>query len=751
MQPERHASMNDPSTWTDYAAALTAVQAGNGDGISYVLTLDDPFAAIDLDHCRDAHTNSIDAWAQNFLDVARNSYSEVTPSGDGIRIWGLAAGAPVNRKFTLEIEGKMVGAELFRHTNKPLTITGSMLDPTIRELGNIDKVIDWAVIWGERRKAAADEAKVKAADGNGFNSTGSGYTVEEIDALIRDGVPPAPSGQSIRSGVFHTIVGHLLGCGWDAERISERLAQYPDGIGSKYIAEGRLRREVDRSLKRFQGEQLPLSGGNGGWVNGWEAKPELLPSSAEPDPELDDPELEEDELDPDYDPELADDDDVAPAINSGLPPLRKLGDQAGPLKTWLIKGLLPEIGVGLLGGRRSTGKTFTALDLAISVMTGQPFLHHMIKRQCGVLWFAAEGQDEVELRLRAALREKCGGLTDPPFRWYETAPPLLQKGSVDTLIAMAQQAEQSIQDEFGLPLGLVLVDTITSCAGYDRRGDENDNAVAAALMLALQTLARRLRCFVLGVAHLSDTGIRGGKSKEDLADIIWVCLGDHEFGAGPATNTRLVVEKNRGGRDGLMFHFMLRQLEEPEPDEDGDQVTTMVVDWVPSGAAGAAPPPPDPWLEGCRQEEQRVGASRLKRVLMTALAEHGVDRPIPFWSPTPVPNSTPPIESELGTPVGDQLNGPIPSPTPVPNSPPIGVSELGTPVGDRPMVRMVAQEVVREAFYLCTPDDPKQTQHNRFIRARDRAEHRGLIQAGNIDGVTYLWLTRPDPEDEPCD
>ena len=59
---------------------------------------------------------------------------------------------------------------------------------------------------------------------------------------------------------------------------------------------------------------------------------------------------------------------------------------------------------------------------------------------------------------------------------------------------------------------------------------------------------------------------------------------------------------------------------------------------------------------------------------------------------------------------------------------------------------MVAQEIVREAFYLCTPEDPKQTQHSRFARARDRAESRGLIQAANIDGVTYLWLTRPDPQ-----
>jgi primase-polymerase (primpol)-like protein len=47
-QPDRHASTNDSSTWTDYATALAAVQAGRADGITYILTEADPLAAIDL-------------------------------------------------------------------------------------------------------------------------------------------------------------------------------------------------------------------------------------------------------------------------------------------------------------------------------------------------------------------------------------------------------------------------------------------------------------------------------------------------------------------------------------------------------------------------------------------------------------------------------------------------------------------------------------------------------------------------------
>jgi primase-polymerase (primpol)-like protein len=163
-QPDRHASTSDANTWADYSTALVAVQAGHADGLTYVLTADDPFAAIDLDHCRD-NLGGVDLWAQLFLERRRNTYSEVTPSGAGCRIWGLANGEKVHRKFDLVIAGKPIAAELFRHTNKALTITGLKLD-SIHELTSIDSVLDWAVIWGERRKSAAQAAEPAST---GFN------------------------------------------------------------------------------------------------------------------------------------------------------------------------------------------------------------------------------------------------------------------------------------------------------------------------------------------------------------------------------------------------------------------------------------------------------------------------------------------------------------------------------------------------------------------------------------------------------
>jgi hypothetical protein len=91
-------------------------------------------------------------------------------------------------------------------------------------------------------------------------------------------------------------------------------------------------------------------------------------------------------------------------------------------------------------------------------------------------------------------------------------------------------------------------------------------------------------------------------------------------------------------------------VEAPEPDEDGDPITTMVVDWLPAGSATGdqAQPEPDPWIKGCRRDDQRAVMSRFKRVLLAALAEQGVEQPIP--SKVGVKTSGVPIEDEVFTP-----------------------------------------------------------------------------------------------------
>lgn len=80
------AKVNEPTTWVDYHAAVEAYQNGLGDGISFALTEEDPYCGIELDHCREPRTGHIEPWAAEIVERC-DSYTEATPSEDGVRIW----------------------------------------------------------------------------------------------------------------------------------------------------------------------------------------------------------------------------------------------------------------------------------------------------------------------------------------------------------------------------------------------------------------------------------------------------------------------------------------------------------------------------------------------------------------------------------------------------------------------------------------------------------------------------------------
>ena len=212
--------------------------------------------------------------------MARHTYAEVTPSGAGCRIWGLTGDDtdPVNRKFTLEIDGKQIAAELFRRTPKALTVTGYRLD-TIRELTSLDRAFGWAITWGERRKAAAAEAAATQINGHSFNGGGPGHDIDHIERIVREG---AAAGAN-RSDTFHMVVGHYLGCGWSVEQIYEHLRQFPDGIAGRYLGEGRLSREIARSASKYTDRALPL-------LDGWKAPEKIVEAREMPSRETDHPE-----------------------------------------------------------------------------------------------------------------------------------------------------------------------------------------------------------------------------------------------------------------------------------------------------------------------------------------------------------------------------------------------------------------------------------------------------------------------------
>lgn len=76
-------SSTDPMTWSTFGEGIRFHDTGRADGIGFTLPVDDPFVAVDLDKC--AANGVVEKWAAEII-AALNTYTEISPSGRGIRM-----------------------------------------------------------------------------------------------------------------------------------------------------------------------------------------------------------------------------------------------------------------------------------------------------------------------------------------------------------------------------------------------------------------------------------------------------------------------------------------------------------------------------------------------------------------------------------------------------------------------------------------------------------------------------------------
>lgn len=123
------ASSTDPATWCSYRDAI-ASRAGVG--VGFVLN-GDGIACIDLDHCL---TDGVVApWAQAILERLPATYIEVSPSGDGLHVFGHAT---VGRGRRVRVEGGR--AEIYDR-GRYITVTRDRFNDSPARLADISEVI----------------------------------------------------------------------------------------------------------------------------------------------------------------------------------------------------------------------------------------------------------------------------------------------------------------------------------------------------------------------------------------------------------------------------------------------------------------------------------------------------------------------------------------------------------------------------------------------------------------------------------
>jgi AAA domain len=359
------------------------------------------------------------------------------------------------------------------------------------------------------------------------------------------------------------------------------------------------------------------------------------------------------------------------------------------LRPWLIKELIPQQGQGLASGQWGTGKTFAVIDLAASIITGTPFADHEVCRSGGVLFVAAEGANEIPIRLQGVVDQKlrlnpalgAADLDKLPFAWIEECPSLKEEHSFERLVGLALAADKKMKEQFNVDLALIIIDTLSAAADFV---DANDAAEGQRIMNRLNALSRRTGAFALAVDHFgkdASTGTRGSSAKEAAADVVLALLADRDVN-GTIKNTRLAVRKLRGGATGAETPFDLKEVELGTPG-----VTTCIIEWKPGLPLKEGPTDAKPrWPKGLRI---------FRQALLTALIDAG---------------------------------------------------DYGVPFYDGPKVKWVPDYKVKAEFMAAYPSDSdteekkKGAKRAAWTRGLNKASEMNLIGTRFINGFDYLWV-----------
>jgi hypothetical protein len=186
---------------------------------------------------------------------------------------------------------------------------------------------------------------------------------------------------------------------------------------------------------------------------------------------------------------------------------------------WLIQGLWPADAYGVLAAQEKAGKTWAALDLAVSVATGRPWLEHFACPNPGpVLAFLGEGGERATVRRIEAIATAEG--IDPEqladrLRLCFRVPRLAAPGAAGELAAIEQELAAH-------PAALVLDPLYLAAAGAS-----GSNLYDMGVVLqAIQGVCQHAGCALLVVTHWNKTGDGRG--------------ADRISGAGPAAWARVI-------------------------------------------------------------------------------------------------------------------------------------------------------------------------------------------------------------------
>jgi RecA-family ATPase len=466
--PTQKAASDDPSTWGTFDEAARAAPDFARGGVGYML-LDDVIAAVDLDHCRDAVTGSVEPWALALVERC-NSYCEVTPSGTGLRIIGLAEGAHVHRKFN--VPGTAGSVEFYRRTEtgRFITVTGWQWDSSASALANLDAVMDEEVA---RLDEAKQQQRPNGAAEFAFASEPPEIEISDLDLSllgeaqrVRDTVLEGRYGdwKGDRSRAVFFVACQLLRAAVPHDHILAILLNRAYAISQHIYDQNNPRRTAEKAIRDARG------------------KLEQEPQNEEPKPQ------------------------PLPFID-----MSNWDNIPVPKRPWAVADRIPLRQPTLFTGEGAAGKSLIELQLCVAHVLGSHWLGSSPEAGPAIYFGAEDEQDELHRRLA-----DIAGHYEVKFAdLVRNGLHLLSFAGEDALLGVPDRNKkivptplfnQFLEASRDIKPKHIGLDTSADVFG----GDEINRAQVRQFVGLLRKLAMAGNCAVVLLAHPSLTGINSG-------------------------------------------------------------------------------------------------------------------------------------------------------------------------------------------------------------------------------------------------
>jgi hypothetical protein len=185
-----------------------------------------------------------------------------------------------------------------------------------------------------------------------------------------------------------------------------------------------------------------------------------------------------------------DDDDTFPIYD--LDHLRRM-----PPVEWVVEGLLTRHGFSVLYGEPGAGKSFVALDIALSIVHGIAWQDHPVQRGA-VLYIAGEGVGGLGKRIKGW--EAAHGLSGrgAPFFVIPVAVKFREQEDIERLLKTIEKLDARFS--------MVVVDTVARAL---LGGDENSATDMGLFIDACDAVKRHTNCALMAIHHSGKDVARG--------------------------------------------------------------------------------------------------------------------------------------------------------------------------------------------------------------------------------------------------